>query len=168
VETAQLVLRAHEVADIDPVFAIQGDREAMRHTYCAPDREATWRHLEAHAAQLAANGFAPWVAVLRETGDVVGWGGLMTDPFDPGWGPEVGYFIDKACWRRGLASEIVGAALALAFAKIGLPEVRAFACPENPASIRVLEKLGFQLQGYVARLERNQYRIRREEWQPGA
>ena len=164
IETSQLVLRAPEAGDVDPLFAIQGDAQSMRHTYCAPDREATRQHLEAHAALFRENGFAPWVAVLRESGAVAGWGGLMTEPADSSWGVEVGYYIDKAHWGRGLASEITRAALSLAFEKLELPEVGAFARPENPASIRVLEKAGFRLTRFVPKLERNQYRILREEW----
>lgn len=163
-ETSQLLLRAPEAGDVDPLFAIQGDPQAMRHTYCAPDREATREHLEAHAALFPENGFAPWVAVLRASGAVAGWGGLMIDPADPGWGVEIGYFIDKAHWGRNLASEITRAALSFAFEELGLQEVGAFARPENPASIRVLEKAGFRRTRFVPKLERNQYRILREEW----
>jgi RimJ/RimL family protein N-acetyltransferase len=50
VKTRQLLLRAPDPADVDALFEIQSDPEAMRYTYVAPDRDATARYLEAYAA----------------------------------------------------------------------------------------------------------------------
>jgi RimJ/RimL family protein N-acetyltransferase len=132
----------------------------MRFTYCAPDRDATRVFLEAHAARFAEDGFAPWVAELREGGRVVGWGGLNRDPHAPHWGVEVSYFVQRDCWGRGLAGEIVAAALALAFGSLRLAEVGAFTRPANHASARVLTRAGFERTGYVPELERDRYRVR--------
>ena len=51
IETPQLVLREPIVADAVPVYAIQGDREAMAHTYWAPNLVATQERLAAYHAQ---------------------------------------------------------------------------------------------------------------------
>ena len=159
VETPQLLLRGLVPTDVNPMFEIQGDADVMRHTYVAPDRVATARYLEAYAARFAKDGYAPWTAVLRSEGRVVGWGGLNRDPNAPQWGTEVAYFIHRSYWGRGLASEIVRASLGLAFEEIGLPEVLAFTRPENHASRRVLEKSGFTFLRHVAELERDQYLV---------
>jgi RimJ/RimL family protein N-acetyltransferase len=162
--TRQLLLRAPRAADVDPLFAIQGDRIAMRFTYRAPDRAGTEAWVASHAARFAEDGFAPWTAVLAAQDRVIGWGGLCRDPEAPQWGVEVAYFVEPACWGRGLAGEIVGAALALAFTELGLPEVGAFARPENRASLRVLEKAGFERVRFVPELERDQFRILPARW----
>lgn len=161
VETARLLLRAPEPADVDALFAAQGDAEAMRHTFVAADREATRRYLEAYAARFAEDGFAPWTAVLRAEGRVVGWGGLGRDPAQPGWGPEVSYFLHRGCWGRGLATELVRAALRHAFGELALAEVSAFTRRENRASHRVLRKAGFAFLRPVPELERDHYVARR-------
>ena len=161
VETPQLVLRGLVPTDVDPIFEIQRGADAMRHTYVAPDRAATARYLEAYAARFAEDGYAPWTAVLRSEGRVVGWGGLNRDPHAPQWGTEVAYFIHRSYWGRGLASEIVRASLGLAFEVIGLPEVVAFTRPENHPSRRVLDKSGFTFLRHVAELERDQYVVER-------
>ena len=129
----------------------------MAHTYCAPDRNATAVWLEAYAARRTVDGFSPWTAVLRTEGTVVGWGGLNVDPLDPRWGVEIAYFIHKAHWGRGLASEIVTAALSWAFGELELSSVAAFAREENAASVRLLEKLRFRFTRFVPELNRNQY-----------
>jgi RimJ/RimL family protein N-acetyltransferase len=156
--TRQLVLRAPEAADVDPLFAIQGDADAMRFTWCAPDRDATAAFLASHAARFAEDGFAPWTALLREDGRVAGWGGLNRDPKATHYGVEVAYFFDRRCWGRGLATELVQESLAHAFEDLALPEVGAFVRPENRASVRVLEKNGFARLRFVPELERDEYR----------
>lgn len=156
-ETRQLLLRAPEPADVDGLFAIQGDASAMRHTYAAPDRDATARYIDAYAARFAEDGFAPWTVLLKNEPRIVGWGGLNRDPQAPHWGPEITYFIHRNHWGRGLATELVEAALLLAFQDLELPEVSAFTRPGNLASRRVLQKTGFEFVRYVTELERDQY-----------
>ena len=166
--TRQLFLRAPESADVDALFAIQGDAEAMRHTYLAPERDATARYLEAYAARFPEDGFAPWTAVLEREDRVVGWGGLNRDPKAPHWGTEVSYFIHRSYWGRGLATELVHASLRLAFRDLGLSEILAFTRPANHGSRRVLEKAGFAFERYVPELERDQYGVGRRLWKRAA
>lgn len=160
--TPRLLLRAPEPADIDPLFAIEGNPEAMRYTFCAPSSEATMAHIHSYAARFVEDGFAPWTAVLASEERVVGWGGLNKDPKEPWWGVEVAYYFDPAYWGRGLATELVRESLALAFDDLGLDHVGAFAKPENAASVRVLIKNGFELVRFVPELERDEYRISAE------
>src|SRR5262245_21370754 len=91
--TRQLLLRAPEPGDIDALYAIQGDAEAMRFTHWAANRADTAAWCERYALRGAQDGFAPWTALLRESGRVVGWGGLNRDPEAPHWGVEVAYFF---------------------------------------------------------------------------
>ena len=59
---------------------------------------------------------------------------------------EIGYWIGRAYWGRGIASEALTLATGHAFAT--LPVNRIFALPfaRNEASCRVLEKAGYQRQ----------------------
>ena len=150
IETQRLLLRAPEPADAVELFEIQGNPDAMRHTYCAASREATERYLER---------YAPWTVLLRSENRIVGWGGLNRDPDAPHWGTEVSYFIHPSYWGRGLATELVEASLGLAFGSLGLGAVCAYSRPENRASHQVLRKTGFVWVRYVPELERDQYRV---------
>ena len=152
-------MRAPEPADVDAIFAIQRDPVSMRFTYCSPSREATLEFLEVRAGRFGEDGYAPWTVVLEAERRVIGWGGLGKDPAEPLWGPEVAYFLDPAFWGQGLASELVAASLEYAFDELALPEVSAFARPDNLASIRVLSKAGFERLEFVAGLERDLFRI---------
>jgi len=60
----------------------------------------------------------------------------------------MGYFVDEASGRRGVASEAVGLALRFAFGPCRLHRVQAAVMPHNAASKRVLEKNGFRHEGF--------------------
>ena len=164
IETARLTLRSFSEDDVDPLFEIQGNAEAMRYTYAAASRQDCAHWHRAFAAQAPVFSFAPWTVVLRAEARVIGWGGLGVDPFDPGWGVEVMYYFHPAYWGRGYATELVQAALQHGFETLALDAIGAFVRPANTASSRVLEKCGFTLSGYEPRLERNRYAIRRSAW----
>ncbi len=63
---------------------------------------------------------------------------------------EFGYWIARAHWGRGYATEAGRAAIALARDSLRLPRLSAGHFLDNPASGRVLEKLGFRSTGTVA------------------
>jgi ribosomal-protein-alanine N-acetyltransferase len=163
-ETERLILRDFEADDLEALFRIQNDLAAMPLAFFASDIDQCRNYHETHAKQRGIVGFAPWVAVLKATAEIVGWGGLQIDPFDPGWGIEVGYFFHPAHRRQGLASELVQASLAHGFEDLTMDEIGAFARPANVPSIGVLEKAGFRFVRYEPKLERNRYVISAAEW----
>ncbi len=130
----------------------------MHHTHVDKTLRDCRRRIAAHEWQRRRDGFGPWTVVSRAEGRTVGWGGLYTDPFDPGWGAEVGYFFHPDVWGRGYATELVAASLDLADRLLNLPEVQAFARPENAASRRILEKAGFEIVRFIPEMERWLYR----------
>lgn len=60
----------------------------------------------------------------------------------PSGAVELGYWIARGDWNRGLATEAASAVLDMARA-LGIRQVEASHYLDNPASARVLEKLGF-------------------------
>ena len=62
---------------------------------------------------------------------------------------ELGYWLARPFWGRGLATEACGALIAIARA-LELPRIEGSHFLDNPASGRVLEKLGFEPTGIVA------------------
>jgi RimJ/RimL family protein N-acetyltransferase len=59
---------------------------------------------------------------------------------------EVGWWVAKRLWGRGLATEGGGAALRFGWETLGLRRVKAIAEPENRASLRVMDKLGLRFE----------------------
>ena len=67
----------------------------------------------------------------------------------PSGSVEMGYWIARASWGRGLATEACLALVAIARA-LGLDSLEGSHFVDNPASGRVLEKLGFEALGIIA------------------
>jgi RimJ/RimL family protein N-acetyltransferase len=67
----------------------------------------------------------------------------------PSGAVEIGYWIAKPFWGRGFATEACSALIHIA-AALGLPSIEGSHFLDNPASARVLEKLGFEPVGIVA------------------
>ena len=154
IETARLLLRAPRLADVPALFTFMGDPTSMRHTQLHASPRALRRYLAGHRCQARRIGCGPWTVIERTSGGIIGFGGLYDDPFDPGWGIEVGYFFAAASWGKGYASELVGAALVVARERLGLGRLRAFAHSDNAGSRRVLAKAGFREVRFVPEMDR--------------
>jgi ribosomal-protein-alanine N-acetyltransferase len=61
----------------------------------------------------------------------------------------LGYWIDRDVEGCGAMTEAVGLVVRFAFEELGLHRVQAAVVPSNPASARVLEKAGFEEEGYA-------------------
>jgi len=61
----------------------------------------------------------------------------------------IGYIIDPARHRQGIATEAVSAMLGFCFGELGLHRVQAFIDPGNAASRALVEKLGFRCEGLL-------------------
>ncbi len=157
IETPRLVLRRPRLTDVPALFEFLGDAEAMRHTHAHASMRECRRWVAVHEWHRRQNGYAPWSITTKADGRIIGWGGLYDDSFHPGWGVELGYFFHPSVWGQGYASEMVAASMTIADHTLRLPEVRAFAHPENTGSRRVLEKAGFEVVRFVPELERFLY-----------
>lgn len=152
-QTARLLLRELTPADAPALFAIHGDAEAMRWFGSDPlqtlaeaehlvDVFAGWRSLP--------NPGTRWGLVRIEDGALVGSCGLFN--WNRAWQRcTLGYELARAAWGGGLMDEALRAALAWGFssAGMGLNRVEAMIHPNNQASLRLAERLGFQREGLL-------------------
>ena len=86
--------------------------------------------------------------VFGEPPELVGWGGFKGPP--RGGVVELGYEIAEPRWGQGLATVATRAMVAEAFDAPEVSAVIAHTLPERNASNRVLEKVGFHLDGEAA------------------
>jgi len=83
----------------------------------------------------------------RETGESLGLCGLVRrEGLDF---PDVGYAFLEFAWSRGYAREAAAATVAYAREKLAMKTLAAITKPDNKASMRVLEKVGFTFQGMI-------------------
>ena len=62
---------------------------------------------------------------------------------------EVGYWLAKPYWGRGIMTAVVQRLCRHAFEEFGLAKITAHVFPLNQASARVLEKCGFHEEGLL-------------------
>lgn len=163
-ETPRLLLRPPRSSDMDALYAFLGNPVAMRFTHHHGSLRECRRRLAAFEWQRRRTGYAAWAVVTRADQTVVGWGGLYDDPFDTGWGAELGYAFHPAVWGQGYATELAHACLDWADRALTLPGVCAFTHPDNAASARVLHKAGFRPVRLIAGMNRILHRRLQENW----
>jgi [ribosomal protein S5]-alanine N-acetyltransferase len=85
------------------------------------------------------------------TGDDTLIGGCGLNDFEIGKShrSEVGYWLAKPYWGRGIMTAVVQRLCQHAFEDFGLVKITAHVFPPNRASARVLEKCGFLQEGYL-------------------
>ena len=145
--TARLLLRPPEPDDIDFLTALFSRPELVAHRPDPrPDSpEQSAARLARDIAHWQAHGFGRW-AVLAD-GKLAGFGGLtVSQEFG---GLNLSYHFDPQSWGHGYATELVAAALTMAFEELGAERVVGLVRTANPASRRVLEKCGFAFEREV-------------------
>jgi RimJ/RimL family protein N-acetyltransferase len=92
-------------------------------------------------------GFGLWEVTERQQASTIGYVGLSVPTFLPEVLPavEVGWRLAPSAWGHGYASEAAEVALTGAFEVLGLEEVLSLPQVDNPASVRVAERVGMRL-----------------------
>ena len=145
--TARLLLRPGFPEDAPALAAAIADQAIVRNLATAP-----WPYRMRDAEAFLASPrdpVLPSFLVFERTQaepQLVGSCGLGRRPSGA---VEMGYWIARAHWGRGIATEACGALIDIARA-LGLDGLEGSHFVDNPASGRVLEKLGFEALGIVA------------------
>jgi RimJ/RimL family protein N-acetyltransferase len=146
-ETPRLLFRDHESGDLEPFCTMEADPEVRRfvggkpRTRAEAERKFRSMYLRPHPERLAL-----WATVLKSTGSYIGYCGVY-----PHFGTHspirgegtLAFYLARAYWDQGLASEAGAAFVAFAFQELRLSRLVASVEVGNGASVRVLEKLGF-------------------------
>jgi RimJ/RimL family protein N-acetyltransferase len=141
VQTARLELRPILEEDLDGLVELDGFAAVWdaidpfgEHIPSDPEQRRDYER-----RLVGDNGFV--AAIDRATGQLVGW--FQCQLADDGSGElELGYRLRPDAWGRGLATEGAAALLADALRRPEVTRVFAHALQSNPASLRVMEKIG--------------------------
>lgn len=147
IKTKRLLLRGPAPADLSAMIAIHGDPRTNIYNPNGPSSHEECRELlgtwDGHWSR---HGVGYWAAELsHEPGNVIGFGGVRTAPE---LGPATAnlYFrLAPEAWGRGLAIEIGGAAIRIAFEELNFDRVVGSTRRNNEPSRRTLERLGLAL-----------------------
>lgn len=173
-QTPRLTLRPFQLKDAAVVSRLAGDRDIasttilIPHPYTVKDAQ-DW--LSNHQLAFDSGQSLDLAICLRDSGELAGAIGLVFQPKHDR--AEVGYWVGKPFWGRGYATEAAAAITGYAFESLRYNRVSAYHFTRNPASGRVLVKVGMRHEGtWRAHMKKwgvyedcEVYGILRSEWQ---
>lgn len=171
-ETERCLLREVTEEDLDALYALYAEKSITRYMEdLYEDPEAERKYITDYRKYVYAfYEYGMWVIEEKESGRLIGRAGI--DPHDGKH--ELGYMIGVPWQRQGYAYEVCRAVLAYAWQEIeGCQEIYSRVQAENTASVRLLEKLGFEKVGSMDKTDQAdsrdsidgmaEYRIRKEK-----
>lgn len=176
--TPRLRLREIVAGDAPALLAIHGDAEAMRWFGTDPltDLGQAEQLVKTFAGlRQMANPGIRWGLERLSDGQLIGSCGFLR--WNRAWKVCcLGYELAAPAWRQGFMREALSAALAWGFAQMALNRVEAQVHPENLASRRLLQGLGFAEEGLLreagfwlgAPRDLVQYGLLQREFKPAA
>jgi RimJ/RimL family protein N-acetyltransferase len=116
------------------------------------------------------HGFGQWWWRASDDGELVARGGLQWTMVGGEASIEVGWAVAPERWNEGIATELAGASVSVAFDELGLDSLVAYTLVTNGASRRVMEKSGFSYERDVRHLDLPHvvYRLRTPAHRPMA
>lgn len=98
--------------------------------------------------------FYHWAIVLKESAEAIG---VVTveNISNSNEHCEIGYYIGKAFWGKGIVTEVLKAAITFLFDEVGFQRIGAIHHSENVASGKVLIKVGMRHEGVMRKLLKN-------------
>ena len=147
-ECGVCLVRPWRQADAEPITRHANDREVwlnlrdrFPHPYGVADAAA---YIRSVAARTPPTSFV--IEVAREPAGGIA---LRLGEDIERCGAEIGYWLGRAYWGRGIMTATVRAVTAYAFASLDLLRVFALPFSDNVASVRVLEKAGYVREGLL-------------------
>jgi RimJ/RimL family protein N-acetyltransferase len=147
----QIVIRPLQLNDVQSIYQNVKDKAIVRYTINIPHpyrktdavefirkSEKGWKEKSAYVFGIELKGKKKIIGVVS------------LDRIDKrNKNCELGYWLGKNYWRKGITSAAIKMALDFAFNKLNLHRVYARAFASNTASLRVLEKNKFLLEGVL-------------------
>ncbi|HWL24699.1 MAG TPA: GNAT family N-acetyltransferase [Ureibacillus sp.] len=144
-ETERLILKVLEPSDLEDLKTFWGDEEVMEHVGGATPHEHLHKIQEGYARCHEATGLSVYAVVEKESGVVIGGAGFnVKDINEP---LELIYHFAKRAWGKGYATEAAAACVDYAKQNPKVKKIFASADPKNAASLKILEKIGFDYKG---------------------
>ena len=149
-ETARLILRPFTPADAPDVQRLAGAPEVADTTLNLPHPygdgvAAEW--IGGHPARFAAGEGVNYAMTLRDGGTLIGSISLIATRRHRR--AELGYWLGVPYWGQGYTTEAAGALAAQGFSLLDLHKITAAHFARNPASGRVMEKIGMTREGLM-------------------
>lgn len=147
-KTERLVLRPFQKTDVADVHRICSLKEIAANTRTIPHPyplELANDWVQTQPVHWSQGKGAVFAICLND--ELIGAVGLMISEEDQN--AEIGYWMDQPYWGRGYCSEAVREVVRFGLTDLGLHRIHAHYMTRNPASGRVLEKVGMRREGLL-------------------
>lgn len=150
IETDRLILRLFEMADAEAVATLCNNYNLSKNTLYLPypyTLQDALQWIERHEKNFLTDRCYEFAITDKESGEVYGAIALSNNPaFEQG---EIAYWIGEPHWGKGYATEAAQAVVRFAFEHKKMHKVFARYFSSNPASGKVMEKIGMQKEGVL-------------------
>jgi len=145
-ETTRLTLRRFTIEDAPAVLAFGSNEDVIRHTgdkLITTLAEAESIINDIWLPEYEKYGYARMAVVHKKDKKVIGFAGLK---YESEWeATDIGYRFLPEYWGKGIATEASFPFIFYGFQVLKLPKIMGVAYTNNPASCKVLKKLGLKL-----------------------
>ena len=149
IETPRLILRRFTVDDAEAMYRNWASDEAVTRFLTWPvhaDAGVSRAILEEWVAASGEPSYYQWAIELTGLGEVIGAVSVVRQDADTSCA-ELGWCIGRRWWNRGLMTEAAGAVRDYLFREVGFSRIEAKHDADNPASGRVMCKIGLLYEG---------------------
>ncbi|MGN7408712.1 GNAT family N-acetyltransferase [Sporosarcina sp. SAFN-010] len=154
IETDRLILREVIKEDSNDMFAYLSDKDVVKHMGLDPfqTEKDVLEEIEWYQKIFKDSTGIRWGIAHKDNGRVIGSCGFLN--MQPKHSrTEIGYELSKEYWGKGIASEALEAVVKYGFQHLQLERIEALIEPANFASLKLLEKKGFEKEGLLRHYE---------------
>jgi ribosomal-protein-alanine N-acetyltransferase len=144
VETDRLIIKSNQEVDLEPLAALWADPEVTCYMGGPRNYEEILKDLRDDAQLNPQPALELWPVIEKETGQIIGTGGILDKDIDGSNQYEIIYVLAKSAWGKGFATELASSLKGYAFNELGLKRVTALIDPDNAKSERVATKVGLR------------------------
>ena len=157
IETKRLILRKFEMADGQIAFDHWLSDERVADNRISPAQKSvseTMERVSKIVTQYENKAFCYWAIELKETGELIG----EIDLYDFNSATdncEVSYSIGYRWWNQGYGTEALRAVVEFGFRTMNIHKISAAHNTDNPASGKIMRKVGMEQEGVIRHMIRN-------------
>ena len=157
IETDRLILRRLELSDAQTVFSHWLSDERVSDNRINPAHKTvseTIERLDKIVSQYGSKEFCYWGIELKAKGELIGEIDLYD--FDNATGNcEVSYSLGYQWWNHGYGTEALRAVVEFSFRRMNVHKIAAVHNVDNPASGKIMRKVGMLQEGVIRHMIRN-------------
>jgi RimJ/RimL family protein N-acetyltransferase len=149
-KTERLILRLFELSDAKDVQRLAGEKAVAETTFNIPhpyEDGMAEEWISTHQSKFEAGELCNFAITLTQTGELIGAIGLIISSRHNH--AELGYWVGVPYWNQGFCTEAAKAVLEYGFRDLELNRVHAHFLSYNPASGRVMSKIGMRHEGIL-------------------